>query len=819
MLVRYPGLTFVGVLAIAVGITISAGAFSILYTLVSPELPVPGGDRVVALQNWDTARQAPDGRAAHDFLTWRAELTSVADLGAFRQFTRNLIASGVPADTVRVAEMSASGFRVVAEAPILGRPLLDEDERPGAAPVLVIGEQDWRDRFGSDPGIIGRIVRLDETVCTIVGVMPASFRFPVRNGFWVPLRLAPSYEPRTGPSLQLFGRLTDGASLESARAELMAIGQRATRLLPKTHAQLRPRVLPYTFPFFDIDDPNAVWLVHLMQLLITLLLVVVCVNVAILVYARTATRQGEIAVRTALGASRRRIIGQLFVEALLLTISAAALGLLLTSAGLRQVNAAMLQLFPQIPFWWHFTVSPGLVAFVGGLALLAALIVGVVPALQATGRRVQLGLQRISGGGGSGMQFGRTWTVLIVAQVAIAVALLPAAVYQGWNAFRYAFADPGFAAHEFITTQLVMYRAGADEKAFLARYARHHEELLRRVASEPGVRAVTFAAHAPGGEATVWIDVEGIATPSGSDELTSGNWVAAGSRAGHQVRLNRVDTRFFEVFDVPVVMGRAFSRADAARGSNAIVVSQSFASRLFGTSSVLGRRLRYVGVSNDTDPAGVTLGRWYEIVGVIGDFPRRMQQGSLARVYHPAAPADVFPAQLLVRLEGGDDTAFTARLRQIGAEVDGNLQLRAISSLDSVLRQEQGVMRLVGTVIGGVTMSVLLLSSAGIYALMSFTVARRRKEIGIRTALGAGHRHILGGIFARAARQLGAGALLGLAIALLLELTTDGALMDGQGIIVLPIVTVLMLTIGMLAVAGPARRGLRVHPTEALREP
>lgn len=445
LLVRYPGLTLVAVLGMAVAIAISAGAFAIIYTLVDPALPLDEGERIVAIETWDAAAKNPERRILHDFLTWRDELQSIQDVGAYRQVSRNLIAPGGQPEAVRVAEISAHAFRVARIAPLLGRPLLDDDEQPGAAPVLVIGHDVWRHRFAGDPAIIGRTVQLGDGIYSVIGVMPAGFAFPVRHGFWVPLRSDPlHYDRRKGPELTVFGRLAPGASLDSAAAELTTIGQRTAAAHPRTHEQLRPGVLPYTFTFFDIDDPSTAWTAHLLQFLITLLLVIVCVNVAILVYARTATRHGEIAVRSALGASRGRIVGQLFVEALVLAAAAAVAGLVLTSVGLTQVNSALSQLFPQIPFWWNFELTLGVMVYVVGLTGLAAAIVGVVPALQATGRRVQSGLRRISSGGGSGMQFGKPWTVMIVVQVGIAVGLLPAAVFHAWDSARYGFADRDF---------------------------------------------------------------------------------------------------------------------------------------------------------------------------------------------------------------------------------------------------------------------------------------------------------------------------------------------------------------------------------------
>ena len=835
ILVRYPGLTAVGVLGMAVAIAIAAGAFGIIYTLLDPALPLDEGHRIVMIQNWDLAENSAERRILHDFAEWRDELTSVQDVGAYRHVSRNLIAPGAQPETVRVTEMSPSGFRVARVAPMLGRFLLEADERPSAPPVVVIAAEVWRNRFVSDPGIVGRLVQLGATSYSIVGVMPDGFAFPVNDRLWTPLRLNPGLYPRrSGPSISVFGRLAPGATFESAQAELAILGQRSATAFPQTHDKLRPKVMPFTYPFFDQNDPAAAWMAHLLQLLISLLLVVVSVNVAVLVYARTATRHGEIAIRSALGASRGRIVVQLFTEALVLACAAAVVGLALTSFSLRLVTDAMRQVYAGMPFWWNFRMSSGIVLYVVALTIVAAAIVGILPALQATGRRVQTGLKRISAGGGSGMQFGKTWTVLIVLQVAIAVALLPAAVFHSWDSLRYGLSDPGAGAEEFLTAQLLMERANAPvptsdsyEREFAARYSDRFTELMRRVESEPGVAAFTFSSSVPGSEATVWIEADGVRSPATDDE--SGGWVATGTRAGHQARFNRVAPNFFEAFDIPLLVGRALTAADAdpadprqgtgAAGEGVVVVNQSFVRSVFGGSTALGRRVRYVGASNDAEPGEVTIGRWYQIVGVVGDFPVNPTTSGLvpAKLYHAVPQSGLHGASIAVRVQGSAAGDFAGRLREMAATVDPNLQVRNVATLDDVLRQEQGLLRIVAAALVVLTLSVLLLSSAGIYALMSFTVAQRRKEIGIRAALGADPGQIFRSIFSRALWQMAAGAVVGVAVAALLEAATDGGLMSGNGTVVLPIVAALVMTVGLLATIGPARRGLRVHPTEALR--
>jgi hypothetical protein len=359
MLVRYPGLTLVGALGMAVAICVSVAAFTISWKLLDPVLPIAEGDRVVAILNWDARTNNRELRSLYDYRLWQDELRSVEDIGAFRDVSRNLIVPGAQPEVIQLAEMTASGFRLARVAPLLGRYLMPEDEQPAAPDVVVIREDVWRRRFGSDPRVLGQAMQLGGAAHTIVGVMPESFAFPVNHSYWIPLRLPATTAPRSGPGIHVFARLMPGATLDSAGAELTTIGQRISAASPDTHEHLRARVMPYTHAQTDMDDPDNALALHAVQMMILLLLVLVSVNVSILVYARTATRQGEIAVRSALGASRWRIVAQLFSEALVLATVAALLAILLVSTGLTQLDAAMSALPFALPFWLEFNCRSG----------------------------------------------------------------------------------------------------------------------------------------------------------------------------------------------------------------------------------------------------------------------------------------------------------------------------------------------------------------------------------------------------------------------------------------------------------------------------
>ncbi len=815
MLVKYPGLALVGGLGMAVAIAIATASFGMIYSMLDPALPVPEGDRVVMVQHYDTRLSNPNRAThVHAMEVWREELTTVVQLGGFRTVPRNLHEGDDVAELVRVAEMSASGFIVTRVPPLLGRPLLASDEQPGAPGVVVIGEAVWRNRFGGDPHIIGRGIRLGSVEHTIVGVMPASYGFPVNHQYWTPLRLdADDYAHGAGPSLTVFGRLANGATLAAARAQVETLGRRLLAADPDVYRTIQPQVMPYTHPFFDIDKPSVAWAMHLIQFLITLLLVVVGVNVAILMYARTTTRLGEITVRTALGASRRRIVLQLFAEALVLSGIAAGAGLALGAFVLDWMGGMMRSEFGgELPFWLDPGVTPGLVAYVAGLAVLAALIVGAAPALKATGRRIQSGLKNL-GTGTSGGQLGRTWTVLVVAQVALAVALLPAAVQSALQAARYATADPGYPSGQYLRAGLSMERQVAPptaaveryERAFARRFADATLQLLRRLEADPAVADATFARSAPGGERVISIEVA-----AGGDGDGEGEGADA---ALHRAAYNVVAPDFLDAFDAPVLAGRGFTADDASDASGAMIVSRSFARRALGGTDVLGRQLRYTAPAHESDP-DLAEDLHFEVVGVVRDFPvDDMQDEPYPRVYRALAPGALDRVTLLVRTHDRDATGYIRQLRALATSTSAELELDEPIAIDDAARHERSIMRMLalGVLLG--TLSVVLLSAGGIYAMTSFAVARRAREIGIRAALGAAPTQLLRAMFARVAVQLGAGIALGLALAAVLDRG-----IEGEYAALLPAVAALMLLVGMLAAAGPARRGLRIQPTEALRE-
>ena len=381
MLSRYPMLTAVGSLAMAVAIGVGAGTFEVVGRVTDPSLPFPDGDRIVGLNYWHRAGADARLPTSYDVRTWREGLRSLEDIGAFRVVQRNLIVGEQVGEPVHAAEISAAAFRVTGVPPLMGRVLLDEDESPQSPAVVVIGNGLWKMRFNADPAVIGRIVRLGATQATVVGVMPEGFAFPVRQNLWTPLRVRElPQEPGRGPALRVFGRLAAGVELPEAQAELTTLGSRIAEQFPKQYENLAPQVLPYAQSFFGIRLDHLVRAgIHSINAFGALLLVVVCGNVALLMFARAATREREILVRRALGAARSRIVMQLFAEALVLAAIAGVLGVTAADFALQWIQAATSTEGEGWPFWLEGGVSGQTLTYSAGLTVLAAVVAAIAP--------------------------------------------------------------------------------------------------------------------------------------------------------------------------------------------------------------------------------------------------------------------------------------------------------------------------------------------------------------------------------------------------------------------------------------------------------
>jgi predicted permease len=810
MLVKYPLLTVVGGIAVTVATAIGVGASEFVHDLVAPELPLEEGERIVRLYQIDSEAGGTVGVSLYDLSVWRESVGSLEDVGAFTTMEQGFVSDRGEAGTVSLARTTASMFRVTRVPPLMGRFLTEADERAGASPVVVLGYDAWQTLLDGDPDPIGRVVVLAGTPTTVVGIMPDGYGFPQVQNAWVPLRVEPAdLDPESSPRVGSFARLADGASLESARNELEVAGRRAAADFPTLYGRLEPRIDAFAS---RASGGLAVLAVSGVGIICILLLIVACANVVTLAFARMVMREGEIAVRTSLGATRERIVLQLFAEALVLVGTATAIGMTIAWLALGRISRVFfeVQQAPRLSFWWDDGLSPTTVVYAVVLALVGAVMIGVVPALKATGGAMQPRLGQLSSGGGGSLTLGGRWTVLIVLQVALSVALLPLAVSvdarSGLLEARPATvldAVPGigFQPEEYVTAQLgrdptAPLRTEREESEFMESSRLLFTQVRDRLAEHPAVQSAALASGLSA------MNHVGVALEFEGDD--SAPPISGGSR------ILLVDRSYLDLMDATIVAGQPLGPGDFAAGgeqtSGSVLVNEAFVNTVLGGRNPVGGRLRF---SEGEDGEVAVLGDGtVDVVGVV----RNPGIDAFGPGVHPViyAPLDLAPVrprdagfvgmpqppvtQLFVRMRPGAEP-LASRLYEIVTEVDPSLRLSAVGTAADAWGPVHTGGRVGAWILRAVAAIVLMLSVAGVYALMSFTVSRRTREIAIRNAVGARRGEIVSTIFGRAAVQLGLGVALGslVAVPVLRDRVAEGSARS------LVIVVALLLAAGLAA--------------------
>lgn len=814
MLRRQPMLTIVGGIAIAFGIPTGLFPGHLQRSYLLP-LPVDGGADIRVIRYLAPGRpeQSP---SRSDFERFAEELSTFESLAASTGGGfHNLVTADGGSAPERTAEVSGAFFTILGTPAQLGRPLVPADVEEGAEPVAVLGHDTWRVRFASDPDVVGASVQIGGVMHTVVGVMPEGFRYPYLEDLWIPLHATGFADDPTGLPNRghvVFGRLAGSASTESAEAELRTVHARMALEDPETYGGLRPEVVGFTVGLFGssrdgfVSDPEFM----VVQLMFLLILVVACMNVGMLTLARTAARAPELAVRTALGAGRGRIVAQLFVESLVLAGLAAAAGLFLADrVALPMANAWLFDDY--LPSWYDLGVTGTSAAWAVGLAILCAAVVGVLPALKATSKAIHENIQR-AGASRSSIRFGAFSSTLLVVDVAAAMVILSFGAAMTGETLHNAAQRGGLELEHFLYAQLDLPRYPAadarqtfDEADFRRRLGDIQQELTRRLALEPGVGSVAV------GTSIVLTDDFGSALEIEDDDAPDGGRFVTTSRV-------RVDPGFFAALGQPVREGRDFRLSDAGSDERVAIVNRTFVDGALPGRNVIGRRIRFADRRRTNAPPP---GPWHTIVGVVDDMDASEEPSPSRVAYLVAAPGEIAPAALAIRTDG-DPEAFASRLRELARDIDPSATIRDTDRLDRRVLRGQGPL-LAG--IGGTGFLFLVLvglSSSGIYALLSLAVTQRTREIGIRSALGAGGGNIVRTVVSRAVLQLAIGVLLGLPLgAYGVSAVAPSLLSRGVAAVIGSTVLVgggLMLLIGVLACTAPTLRALRISPDQALRE-
>lgn len=808
MLWKHPGLTAVAVFSLAIGIPVGIAPLHVARAIVAP-LPEDSENRVRSIRLYSEEMSATTSPRVFEFERWQEELRSFESFGAARVEFVNVTPEGGSSIAVRSAEITASTFTILGVAPTMGRVFNEQDEVPGAPRVVLIGEDLWRNHFGSDAAIVGKSLRIGSEPHAIVGLLPADFAFPTDQELWLPLR-EPSPSTPGGLGLMVFGRLAEGVSEEQAVAEVATSGQRLADEFPGTYARLQAEVVPFGLSLIGMPRGGLTAMpeFYFFQILAVILLLVPCANVAMLIFARTATRARELAVRTALGAGRLRIVSQVLTESFVLAVVAAGLGLVVVNGGLDMAYRWAADNGTPFPYWVDLGVNLEAAIWALGLAALCAVLAGLPPALRVTGKAVHQSIQRAQASR-QGSRFGGFTGVLIAGDVVIAILVIGFVLSIG-DQLTVAMSDDdlvGIPAEEYLAVELTLPTGeanpsdvGFDGPLFAQRLGETQRALVGRLESEPGVRAVAVASALPRMDhPSRMFEVEG----AGDD----------GGNRTQYMRTVRVDVGFFEALERPILAGRGFNGSDVTADRSTVIVNSTFVDRILGGRNPIGRRLRFA-TPGDEAP-------WLEIVGVVGHLGiNTVNSEGDNGVYVPAAPGEIFPLRLALHLVD-DPASFAPRVREIVDEVDPTMVLAPPVVLSSIYQGDWYLMLAMTVGLAFFVGILVTLAASGIFAILSFSVSERTRELGIRTALGARPSSIVMTVARRALIQMGIGILIGVPLAarLMVDFRSEARAISG-GNATLTALAIGLAVVGLIALFActvPTLRALRIQPTEALR--
>jgi len=789
---KSPGFAAVALATLALGIGANAAIFSVVDAVLLRPLPYADPGRlVVAYQTLPSQGVTSNGVSYLNYLDW-TKARSVERLGAVRMHDYTLTGAGEPA-LVAAGTVTANVFGLLGTAPLLGRGLVDADDSAEAAPVAVLTEKLWRDRFGGDPAVVGRAVRLDERVFTIVGVMPSRFRTPPDvppADLWTPLSQDPIFDDlrqkRGGHYLTIVGRLKDGASLEQAQAELKTIADGQARQFPKENEGWSVRLVPLAESF--VAGVRTALLVLLGA--VALVFLIACANVANLLLARSGARAREVAIRTALGAGRGALVRQFLAESLVLGTAGGALGLSLAAATTKALRAWLPANLPRVA-----DVALDLRVLVFGLvvSLGAAILFGLVPALHAARPDLASGLREGSAGAGEGAPRRRLRNVLVVVETALSFVLLVGAGLLARSFVRLQEVPLGFDPARVLTAGMSLPRA---QYARPEQWRNFYTTLVDGLSKEPGVELAAASLPLPlyGAGLNFAFKIDGREEASGSD-LTA-NYTAS-------------TPEYFRSLGIRLMRGRLFTERDSADAPKVCVVSAAFAKQYFPGENPLGRRLVF----------GFKESVAREIVGVVADVKRDGQGApSKPEMYVPFAQEPWWAAYVLLRTSG-DPMRLSAVLRRHVRALDPGLPVESVQPMTQMVADSVAQARFRTTLLAMFGAAALVLAVVGIYGVLSYSVGRRTREVGIRVALGAGRGDVLRLVVSEGLLLTGLGLALGAAGAVVLTRFLSTLLFEVGRFdpLTYAAVAAVLAGSGLLACWIPARRAMRVDPVVALR--
>lgn len=807
LLLQSPGYACLAILALGLGIGVVTTQFSIINGAILRGLPFFQSDRLAWLSQTNPALdkdRQENAPSIHSFIEYRDRQTVFTGLAGLFSGTLNVTCDGT-AYRYTGARISHNFLELLGVKPLLGRGFTEEEDQPGKPPSLLLSYAVWKNDFASDPAILGKVVRVNGQLGPVVGVMPEGFMFPQREQCWVPLNTALNYLklPRgSGFGLVIFGRLKDGVSFERASAEMTTVAAALARDYPDSNggytvAEVRPL----------IREQSPDWLRERLYVLfgaVVFVLLIACANVANLQLARSAARHRELAVRSALGASRRRLIRQMLAESVAVAVAGAILGIFLSRLGTSALLARAEQLY--LPYWYDFSIDWRILAAVIFLTVTAGLLSGLFPALQSS--RVDLNeVLKDNSRTSSSLHLGRWARWMVIAQIALSCLLLIGSGLMIRTLLNQERADYGYdlAGH-------LMARAGLFEADYPD--ARERYQCFRRILDT--LQADPRVTHAAtSGQYRFWGANGTRVTIDGQSYVKEEDYPFS--------RHETVSAEYFDLIGVQPLAGRFFQSTDVDGNLPVVVVNASFAKKHWPNQDPLGRRIKRR-LWQDGNTPGAEQPPWRVVVGVAPDMRLsplwdNNDQSAGTAFYEPMDATNT-PMFMTVNLKGHQPPLALAEVvRAAVRKVDPNLPLYSVATPAQLLDEDLAQIRFITSLFGVFGLIAVFLAAVGIYGIMSFSVNQRTQEIGIRMALGARARHILRLILRQGAIQAGMGVTMGLALSyglsrflavMLFDVSpTDPATFAG-------VVTVLV-AVAMGACLLPAWRASRVHPVQAIR--
>jgi putative ABC transport system permease protein len=783
MLARNPGVTVMATLALAIGIGGATLIFGVVNAVLLRPLSVADAERLVWIWANSPSRNLVNAFAAYStYAEWRSGSPSFESMSAYFPGSATLV-DGNDAEREDVLRVNASFFPMLGVHPLAGRNFLAEEDQPGSPAVAMLSYALWERRFASERTIVGSSIDLDGEMVRVIGILPRGFAFPIQAAdIYRPIASSTVHGTARSPSVGVYGRLKPGVPIERAQAEIDAVSRRLEAAYPEMKGR---GAQVWRVRDFIVRDVRLSLLILMGA--VGLVLLIACANVANLLLVRASARQREIAIRTALGGARQLIFRQLLTESVMLGACGGVVGIFLADAGIR----LLVRYGPQkIPFLQSVTLDGRVLLFAALTCFVTAVVFGLAPALSGLRGGIYETLKEGGAASGESRVRNRFRSALVVAEIALALLLTMSATLMMHTLLRLQSTSPGFEAEGVLTASItlprVKYPDGAQRVMF-------YRTLLDRLSALPGAKAASMASVIPFSGSNTGLNLRIEGQPLPRPEETPIFWQRI------------IDPGYFRVMRIPLLRGREFSEQDSG-SPRVAVINQTMAQRYWPGADPIGKRF---GSGND----------WYTVIGIVGDVKfTSLTKSSDPEYYEPYHQTPVAGMVLTIRSASAPLTLAHA-LRETVHEADPNLAITRVTSMEEYLSKATGIPRLSAFLLAGFGGTALLLAAIGIYGVISFSVTRRTREIGLRVALGAAQRDVIFMVLGQAVTLGSIGAALGIGGALALTRLIQEMLFEVNArdpLTYLGVSTLLIATAGVAAYL-PARRAARISPSVALR--